>query len=71
MNELNELLDSAILSKLADVHTAFPARIISYDFTTQKANVEPVLNKRLNHALMCLVLNQAFSISFQTQSIAN
>ena len=47
MNELNQLLDSAILSKIADIHTAFPARILTYDFRTQRASVEPVLNKRL------------------------
>jgi hypothetical protein len=42
-----ELLDAAMLTKLADLHTCFPARIEAYDYTTQRASVKPLLNRKL------------------------
>ena len=42
---LNDAIKAAIDYKLNNVHTALPASIISYDYTTQKASVQPLLNK--------------------------
>jgi hypothetical protein len=47
MTTMTELLDAAMLAKLADLHTCFPGRIESYDYTTQRASVKPLLNRRL------------------------
>lgn len=44
---LTDLLDAAMASRMADLHTCFPGRIESYDYTTQKATVKPLLNRRL------------------------
>lgn len=40
----------AILYQLNNVHTALPGQIISYDYTTQKASIQPTLNKVWNDA---------------------
>lgn len=47
MTTMTELLDAAMLSKMADMHTCFPARIESYDYTKQRASIKPLLNRKL------------------------
>jgi len=42
---LNDAIDLAIGYSLNNLHTAMPASIIEYDFTKQKATVQPLLNK--------------------------
>lgn len=42
---LNDAIGLAIDFKLNNLHTALPASIVNYDYTTQKANVQPLLNK--------------------------
>ena len=42
---LNDAIKAAIDYRLNNVHTAMPASIISYDYTKQKAVVQPLLNK--------------------------
>lgn len=42
---LNDAIRAAIEYRLNNLHTALPAAIISYDYTTQKASVQPLLNK--------------------------
>lgn len=47
--EIEELLDLAIESWLLEVHTCMPGKIISYDKKTQKADVQPMLKRRIVH----------------------
>lgn len=42
---LADAVRQAILYQLGTIHTALPAAIISYDYTVQKASVQPLLNK--------------------------
>lgn len=44
---LPDLLDAAVMSHMSEMHTCFPGRIESYDYTTQKATVKPLLNRKL------------------------
>lgn len=43
---LADVLRDAIRTQVADVHTSFPATVVSYDRTTQKATVQPVVRHR-------------------------
>ncbi|ODN41078.1 Gp138 family membrane-puncturing spike protein [Piscirickettsia litoralis] len=47
MNTLEQVLHAALESRLCDVHTSIPGRIASYDAKTQKANIQPVIKKKL------------------------
>lgn len=42
---MTDAIRQAILYQLNNVHTALPGAIVSYDYTTQKATVQPLLNK--------------------------
>jgi hypothetical protein len=42
---MSEAIRNAILYQLNNIHTALPGQIISYDYTTQKASIQPTLNK--------------------------
>ena len=42
---LPDAIRQAILYQLNNIHTALPAQFVSYDYTTQKATVQPTLNK--------------------------
>jgi hypothetical protein len=42
---LNDAVIAAVDYRLNNVHTAMPASIVSYEFQTQKASVQPLLNK--------------------------
>lgn len=46
MTTPTDILRQAINYELSNVHTCLPARIVSYDYTRQKADVQPLLNKR-------------------------
>lgn len=46
--ELTELLETFLANKLADMHICMPAKIVTYDFKTQKAAVQPALNQKYN-----------------------
>ncbi|OAJ35358.1 Gp138 family membrane-puncturing spike protein [Piscirickettsia salmonis] len=46
-NTLEQVLHAALESRLCDVHTSIPGRIASYDAKTQKANIQPVIKKKL------------------------
>lgn len=43
---LADAVKAAIQYNLSNIHTAMPAQIVSYDFTTQKASVQPTVNKQ-------------------------
>lgn len=43
---LSYLLASAIRAKLLDLHTCIPGRVETYDASTQKANIQPLLKKQ-------------------------
>ena len=43
---LADAVKAAIQYNLNNIHTAMPAQILSYDFTTQKASVQPTVNKQ-------------------------
>jgi hypothetical protein len=45
-----EIIQEALRSKLADVHTAIPGRVVSYDKTKQVADVEIVVKRPLETA---------------------
>lgn len=45
-DNLTALLNQAIRNRMAELQTAMPAQIISYDFKTQKAAVQPTINRR-------------------------
>lgn len=42
---LADAIRNSILYHFNNVHTAFPAQIVSYDYTTQKASLQPTINK--------------------------
>ena len=43
MADFSDIISSAIKSVISGMHTCLPGRIESYDYTTQKANVLPLL----------------------------
>jgi Phage protein Gp138 N-terminal domain len=43
---LSDAVRAAVLYQLNIIHTSFPGIIVSYDFTTQKATIQPALNKK-------------------------
>lgn len=43
-----ELLNIIIANKIADMHICMPAKILEYDYTKQKAKVQPSLNQKYN-----------------------
>lgn len=47
--ELEELLDMAIESHLADLHTCMPGKVVEYSKETQKADIKPLLKRRIVH----------------------
>ena len=48
---LTDAIRQSILYQLGTIHTALPAAIIDYDYTVQKASVQPLLNKVWTNAL--------------------
>ena len=42
---MTDAIRQSILFQLNNVHTALPGAIISYDYTLQKASIQPLLNK--------------------------
>ncbi len=46
---LQEVIRRAIDARLNDVHTAMPAVVVSYDATSQKANVQPQLQRKFKN----------------------
>lgn len=45
---ISELLNVIIANKLADVNICIPAKIVSYQFKTRKASVQPLINQKYN-----------------------
>lgn len=45
MKELPDAIGRAIKNRLSEVHTSMPGRIESYDHTTKKATVKPLINR--------------------------
>lgn len=43
-----EILNIIIANKIADMHICMPAKILEYDYTKQKAKVQPLLNQKYN-----------------------
>lgn len=48
-NTLTDAIRFAILYQLNNTHTSLPGSILSYDFATQKATVQPTINKQLTN----------------------
>ncbi len=44
-NTMTDAIRNAILYQLSNIHTAFPARIVDYDYTIKQAVVQPLINK--------------------------
>lgn len=44
--DITELLNIIISNKIAEMHICMPAKVISYDFATRKASVQPSLNQK-------------------------
>lgn len=42
---MTDAIRQSILYQLGNIHTALPASVISYDYSVQKASVQPLLNK--------------------------
>lgn len=45
-NSMADAIRNAILYQLNNIHTAFPGKIITYDYTTKKASVQPMVDKK-------------------------
>jgi hypothetical protein len=45
MTTMTDAMRQAVLFQLYDVHTALPGQIISYDYSIQKATIQPCLKK--------------------------
>jgi len=43
---LVDAVRNVVLYNLANIHTAMPGQVVSYDFTTQKADIQPTINKQ-------------------------
>jgi hypothetical protein len=43
---MTDAIRNAILYQLLNIHTAFPAKIVNYDYKTKKANVQPMVDKK-------------------------
>lgn len=43
---LTGVLKAAMNNRLAELNTSMPAKIVSYDFKTQKAQVQPTINRK-------------------------
>lgn len=46
MTTPTDIFRQAINSQISNIHTCLPGRIVSYDFSVQKATVKPLLSKR-------------------------
>lgn len=44
-DNLTDVLGRAIRNRMAELNTAMPAQIVSYDYRTQKAQVKPTVNR--------------------------
>lgn len=44
--DITELLNIIVSNKIAEMHICTPAKIITYDFATRKASVQPSLNQK-------------------------
>ena len=42
---MTDAMRQAIQFQLYDVHTALPGQVIAYDYSTQKASIQPCLKK--------------------------
>ena len=45
-SSLTDGIRNAILYQLSNIHTAFPGKIISYDYVQKRASIQPQINKR-------------------------
>ena len=45
---ITELLNIIVSNKIAEMHICMPAKIITYDFATRKASVQPSLNQKFS-----------------------
>lgn len=45
-DNLTSVLNQAIRNRLAELHTAMPAQVVSYEFSTQKAKVQPTIKRK-------------------------
>lgn len=46
MTTPTDIIRQAISSQICNIHTCLPAKIVSYDYTVQKATVQPLLSRR-------------------------
>jgi hypothetical protein len=45
-NTLGSAITNSVLYQLMNVHTSFPAQIVSYDYTKKRASVQPLIDKK-------------------------
>jgi hypothetical protein len=45
-NTMTDAIRNSVLYQLMNIHTAFPGSIVDYDYTTQKASIQPVIDKK-------------------------
>lgn len=45
-DNLSNVLEQAIRNRLAELQTAAPGQVVSYDYKTQKASVQPTINRK-------------------------
>lgn len=45
-NTLTDAIRNAVLYQLMNVHIAFPAKVIKYDYTVKKAQLQPMIDKK-------------------------
>ena len=45
---ITELLNTIVSNKIAEMHIAMPAKIVSYDFATRRASVQPAVDRKYN-----------------------
>lgn len=45
-NTMTDAIRNAVLYQLLNVHTAMPGKIVSYDFSTKKAQIQPMVDKK-------------------------
>lgn len=45
-NTMADAINNAVLYRLMHVHTAMPGKVVSYDFATKKAQIQPMVDKK-------------------------
>ncbi len=64
MTSPTDIIRGAINARLNDVHTALPGIVVSYDSTSNKATIQPALNKNFTNGVQPLPILENVPVMF-------